>query len=58
MMTVSSPQSNADASVDIETDTNYLKIAKKGGGHKGKHKVLIGMSWMVNSVVWGVDLWF
>lgn len=22
--------------VDIETDTDYLKIAKKGGGHKGK----------------------
>lgn len=21
--------------VDIETDTDYLKIAKKGGGHKG-----------------------
>jgi len=21
---------------DIETDTDYLKIAKKGGGHKGK----------------------
>ena len=22
--------------IDIETDTDYLKIAKKGGGHKGK----------------------
>lgn len=22
--------------IDIETDTDYLQIAKKGGGHKGK----------------------
>ena len=44
MMTVSSPLSNLDSSVDIETNTDYLKIAKKGGGHKGKHKVLTGMS--------------
>ena len=30
-------QSTAGNSViDIETDTDYLKIAKKGGGHKGK----------------------
>ena len=36
MMTVSSRPSTLDSSVDIETDTNYLKIAKKGGGHKGK----------------------
>ena len=36
MMTVSSQPSTLDTSVDIETDTDYLKIAKKGGGHKGK----------------------
>ena len=38
MVTVSSTprQSNIDASLDIETETDYLKIAKKGGGHKGK----------------------
>lgn len=36
MMTVPSrSQSSPDSSVDIETDTEYLKIAKKGGGHKG-----------------------
>ncbi|XP_020609428.1 uncharacterized protein LOC110048011 [Orbicella faveolata] len=35
MMTVPSrSQSSPDSSVDIETDTEYLKIAKKGGGHK------------------------
>ena len=28
--------SNEDSSVDVELDTNYLKMAKKGGGHKGK----------------------
>ena len=28
--------SNQDSSVDVELDTNYLKMAKKGGGHKGK----------------------
>ncbi|XP_068688838.1 uncharacterized protein [Montipora foliosa] len=34
MMTVSSRLSNLETSVDIDTDTDYLKIAKKGGGHK------------------------
>jgi len=34
MVTVSSPPSNLDTSVDIETETDYLKVAKKGGGHK------------------------
>ncbi|XP_078345356.1 uncharacterized protein LOC144630857 isoform X20 [Oculina patagonica] len=35
MMTVSlRPQSSPDSSIDIETDTEYLKIAKKGGGRK------------------------
>ena len=37
MVTVAaSPRpSSAASSVDIETETEYLKIAKKGGGHKG-----------------------
>ena len=37
MLTVSSrPRpSNADSSFEVETDTDYLRIAKKGGGHKG-----------------------
>ena len=30
-----------DTSLDVETDTDYLKIAKKGGGHKGKTLLLI-----------------
>ena len=38
MVTVaSSPRSsNLDSSLEVETDTDYLKIAKKGGGHSGK----------------------
>ena len=38
MVTVpSSPRSsNLDSSLEVEADTDYLKIAKKGGGHKGK----------------------
>jgi len=36
MVTVSSPPSNLDTSVDIETETDYLKVAKKGGGRKGQ----------------------
>jgi len=36
MMTVPSrSQSSPDSSVDINTNTEYLKIARKGGGHKG-----------------------
>lgn len=35
MMTVSSQRSSANSLLDIETDTDYLKVAKKGGGHKG-----------------------
>ena len=33
-----SPRKSAagNSVIDIETDTDYLKIAKKGGGHKGK----------------------
>ena len=34
---VSSPRSpSAAGSADTPTETDYLKIAKKGGGHKGK----------------------
>ena len=38
MVTVSSSPrpTNLDSSVNVKTDTEYLKIAKKGGGHKGK----------------------
>ena len=38
MVTVpNTPRSfNQDSSVDVELNTNYLKMAKKGGGHKGK----------------------
>ena len=35
MMTVSSKSSSLDNTLDIKTDTDYLKIAKKGGGHQG-----------------------
>jgi len=37
MVTVStSPRpASAESSVNIEIETDYLKIAKKGGGHKG-----------------------
>lgn len=40
MVTVaSSPRpANLDSSMDVETDTDYLKTAKKGGGHKGQAK--------------------
>ncbi|XP_015769405.1 PREDICTED: uncharacterized protein LOC107347927 [Acropora digitifera] len=34
MMTVSSPSSNSETLMNISTDTDYLNIAKKGGGHK------------------------
>lgn len=40
MMTVSSRSpSSLNSSVDIETDTEYLKIAKKGGGRKGQKHI-------------------
>jgi len=37
MVTVSaSPRpASTESSVNIEIETDYLKIAKKGGGHKG-----------------------
>lgn len=37
MVTVaSSPRpANLDSSLEVDTETDYLKIAKKGGGHKG-----------------------
>ena len=38
MVTVSSSPrpTNLDSSVNVKADTEYLKVAKKGGGHKGK----------------------
>lgn len=41
MLTVAnSPRpSGLDSSLEIEVNTEYLKIAKKGGGHKGKFSV-------------------
>ena len=41
MVTVSaSPRpAGMESSVNLETETDYLKIAKKGGGHKGKLSV-------------------
>ena len=46
MVTVStSPRpASAENSVNIETETDYLKIAKKGGGHKGKQQSVSGNS--------------
>ena len=41
MMTVSSQPSIANSLLDIETETDYLKVAKKGGGHKGTCTVLL-----------------
>ena len=37
MVTVCTSPSSQSAvnSVDVQTETDYLKIAKKGGGHKG-----------------------
>lgn len=37
MITLSRDQlsSSAKSSADIETDTEYLQLAKKGGGRKG-----------------------
>lgn len=51
MVTVSSRPSVLDTSVDIETDTDYLKIAKKGGGHKGKSIALIELNNVVSTKV-------
>ena len=39
---VNSPRSpNPDATKEVETETDYLKIAKKGGGHKGLNVKII-----------------
>ena len=37
MVTVcTSPRSPSEAnSIDVQTEADYLKVAKKGGGHKG-----------------------
>ena len=52
MMTVSSPSSNSETLMNISTDTDYLKIAKKGGGHKGK-----GKHWRERNalLIWNMD---
>ena len=43
-----SPRKSASGNsvIDIETDTDYLKIAKKGGGHKG--------NWCSNQGLWQI----
>ena len=43
-----SPRKSAagNSVIDIETDTDYLKIAKKGGGHKG--------NWCSNQGLWQI----
>ena len=43
-----SPRKSAagNSVIDIETDTDYLKIAKKGGGHKG--------NWCANQGLWQI----
>ena len=45
MVTVSnSPRpSNLDSSLDLDTNTEYLKMAKKGGGRKGTIRRLFFM---------------
>ena len=35
MVTVASSPRPENNSMEVETETQYLKIAKKGGGHKG-----------------------
>ena len=48
----SSPRpSSAASSIDIETNTDYLKMAKKGGGHKGwywtrQHNWITSVGWV------------
>ena len=37
MVTVASSPRPENSSVEVETETQYLKIAKKGGGHKGAY---------------------
>ena len=46
MVTVSSSPrpTSLDSSVNVNTDTEYLQIAKKGGGHKGKTEYTIVMA--------------
>jgi len=37
MVTVASSPRPENSSMEVETETQYLKIAKKGGGHKGTY---------------------
>jgi len=39
MVTVASSPRPENSSMEVETETQYLKIAKKGGGHKGTYSV-------------------
>lgn len=52
MVTVSdtSRSSDLDSSVDIETDTEYLKLAKKGGGHSGKSEFTRQTNYRVSAI--------
>lgn len=55
MITLSRDQlsSSAKSSVDIETDTEYLQLAKKGGGHKGNpYKILTQVTMLMKFGVW------
>ena len=42
--------------IDIETDTDYLKIAKKGGGHKGKWNSNQGLCQKIKNCVFAFTL--
>ena len=42
--------------IDIETDTDYLKIAKKGGGHKGKWNSNQGLCQKIKNCVFASAL--
>lgn len=63
MVTVpNTPRSfNQDSSVDVELDTNYLQMAKKGGGHKGKiinqgcALAAPGVSWCITFASWQLE---
>lgn len=39
---------NLDSSLEVDSQTDYLKIAKKGGGHKGTDlKQLLIQLWLL-----------
>ena len=53
-----SPRKSAagNSVIDIETDTDYLKIAKKGGGHKGKWNSNQGLCQKIKNCVFAFTL--